>query len=116
MHENVYRFANMFGIISFLTCLIVFSVTFRTPDTHKVLLYFIPDMILLGGNMIMTFVLYYKEPILKVFLNNIIVKISIILGYWINIASAIFYLLMLIDNTLIDTGLFDNDLFSNLWH
>ena len=75
------------------------------------MLYFIPDMSLVLGNIIMTFAL--RDERLKAFLSSKVIKFLIALGYYINIFSAFFYAFMFMDETWFHTGIFDR--FVDLW-
>ncbi len=105
------RILNILAISLFIESLIFFSLVFTTNYTHQVLVYFIPDMSLVLGNLLMTFIL--KQASVSAFLNSGLIKFLIALGYYINIFSAIFYALMYLDETWVHSGAFDP--FQNLW-
>ena len=98
-------------MVLFITSVVFFSLVLKTPNTNQVLLYFIPDISLVLGNIIMTFIL--KDERLKAFLSSKVIKFLIALGYYINIFSAVFYAFMFMDETWFKSGLFDR--FAQLW-
>ena len=68
-------------------------------------------MTLVLTNLVMTFIL--KHHSLSTFLNSKLFKFLIALGYYFNIFSAIFYILMFMDESWVHSGLFSP--FHTLW-
>ena len=102
-------YLNVSSIGLFVASLIFFNICFATSQTREVLIYFIPDMGLTVLNAWVTFIVSKYTDTNKIlsFLENVFVKWSINLGYYINVVSAIFYLYMLLDEKLLHTGLMD---------
>ena len=106
--------ANIASIIAFQGSLLLFGLFWTTPDTHKVMTYFIPDLTLSILNMYITFWLSKKSSAeIESFLQSLIVRLSINLGYYINLASAVFYAALFVENTYLHTGLMSA--FDKLW-
>ena len=92
----------MCGIALFLTNLLFFSLFFKSVHTNQVLVYFIPDLALTLMNCYITF--SKNQTKVKCFVSHFFVKITIALGYYINIASAVFYLVLFLDYKYLHTG------------
>ena len=108
--ENFYIISNLSMIIAFIACLIVLNVAITTAYTHKVTLYFIPDMGLCLSNIIMSSYLIRHIHLLDNFLYSRVVTFLISFGFYFNIASAFFYALIFIDKQWFTLPLFDTDL------
>ena len=94
-------------IIAFISCLIVFNVAFTTQYTKSVTLYFIPDIGLCLGNILMSCYLIYHARYLENFLHSCLIKALILLGFYINLISALFYAFLPIDRLWLHLPLFD---------
>ena len=107
--------ANIIAIVLFVMSIIIFNIAWVTDQTREVLLYFIPDMLLTLENIYITLIMptFASKEFGKLFLSFWLVKLSINLGYYINIASAVFYILLPLDMSLLHTGLMDP--FEKLW-
>lgn len=85
------RTLNIICIVWFILSIWYFGWVIPTQETDEVLNYFIPDTILALMNILMTFYAYNEISRVRSYLNKWIVLI-INLGYYINIASAFWYL------------------------
>ena len=108
------RGLNIATMSLFVGSLLFFSIFKTTNHTARVLTYFVPDMSLTALNAYITFWLANESATqIAGFLNLFVIKAMIDLGYYINIASAIFYAVLFIEHTLLHTGLMSA--FDNLW-
>ena len=92
-------FSNLITIILYLSSLLLFAFYLATPQTHKVMTYFIPDTLLCLMNITMSCILYPRYlPALGRFFNWFVILL-INLGFYINILSAINYLVLYLIKT-----------------
>lgn len=112
-------------ITAFTSCLIIFNITGKTKNTAEVTLYFIPDVGLCLVNTFMTLNLLVRHKgeeagvnmqslRIKLFLR--ITAIIVCIGFYVNIASAIFYILLALEKTFIRSMILeDSSLIDYLW-
>ena len=106
--EHYYRFLNIAMIIAFISCLVIFNMVSRTKNTAEVTLYYIPDLGLCLVNCFMTFNLRHDGTMQPIFFGSKVTAMIISIGFYINLASAVFYILLALSGkNLIRSAMFE---------
>lgn len=107
---------NIAMIAAFISCLTIFNMIGQTKDTAEVTLYFIPDAGLCLGNSFMTFHQLHNVKIKSILFSRM-TAIIIYIGFYINIASAVFYILLALEKSTFQSNILENSSLINnyLW-